>query len=361
MSHRWEHRNSNKREGSAQARVVTGNASFTLLAAEQPSRKATACRGTAATTAKKMKRPRIVIGTRGSQLAQLQTHMVLSALRARWPDVAIEIKVITTAGDERAFRSVDRHAGRKGLFTSEIECALLAADVDLAVHSAKDLPSQLTSGTEIAAVLPRGSVDDVLVATTKCDLGSLPLKSLVATGSTRRKHQLRWKRPDLEIVDLRGNVPTRLRKLANSEWHAIILSRVGLERLGLITNAHWVVFEGRDFPIDILPGETFVPAGGQGVIAIQGRVEDEWVKALVTPLNDLETRLCLHAEREFLRLLQADCNQPVGVLAVVDQTKMKIRGQVFEPGATTPRQGLVEGRSAEIEKLAAELLRQIRA
>jgi len=306
-----------------------------------------------------MKRPQIVIGTRGSQLAQTQTHMVIGALRARWPDVAIEIKTISTEGDETAFRPVDRRAGRKGLFTARIEHALLAQDVDLAVHSAKDLPSLLTPGTEIAAVLPRANVDDVLVAAIPCDLRSLPANSIVATGSTRRKHQLRWTRPDLEIVDLRGNVPTRLHKLANSEWHAIVLARAGLERLGLITEERWVVFEGRDFSIDVLPREIFLPAGGQGVIAIQMRTDDEWAKALVSPLNDFDTRLCLRAEREFLRLLQADCNQPVGVLAVIDGTKMKIRAQVFEPDATTPREGVVEGRSTEADKLAAELLRQI--
>lgn len=306
-----------------------------------------------------MKRPQIVIGTRGSELAKIQTRMVTGALRARWPDVAIEIKAIKTAGDELAFRSGDQRAGRKGLFTSRIEHALLSADIDLAVHSAKDLPSQLTPGTEIAAVLPRADVDDVLVAAIPCDLRSLPANSIVATGSTRRKHQLRWKRPDLEIVDLSGNVPTRLHKLANSQWHAIVLARAGLERLGVITEEHWAVFEGRDFSIDVLPRDIFLPAAGQGVIAIQVRGDDEWARELISPLNDFDTRLCLRGEREFLRLLHADCNQPVGVLAVIDGTKMKIRAQVFELDATTPREGLVEGRGAEAEKLAAELLRQV--
>jgi hydroxymethylbilane synthase len=307
-----------------------------------------------------MKRPGIVVGTRGSQLAQIQTRAVTDALRAHWPKVEMEVKAIATTGDGAAFRSVDPRGGRKGLFTSQLERALLAADIDLAVHSAKDLPSELMPGTEIAAVLPRGNVEDVLVAAIPSDLRSLAPNSIVATGSTRRKHQLRWKRPDLEIVDLRGNVPTRLHKLANSEWHAIILARAGLERLGLITDEHWVVFEGRDFSVDILPPESFLPAGGQGVIAIQLRAGDERVKGLVGPLNDFDTGLCLRAEREFLRLLQADCNQPVGVLAVVDGVKMKIRAQVFQPGATTPREGVIEGRSAESEKLAAQLLEQIR-
>ena len=164
--------------------------------------------------------------------------MVSDGLRARWADLAVETKIITTSGDEnnRKIRDAVQSAGRKGLFTAEIERALLAGDVDLAVHSAKDLPSELTAGTEIAAVLPRAPVDDVLISIMPWDLHSLPANGIVATGSVRRKHQLRWKRPDLEIVDLRGNVMTRLRKLAIDQWHAIILARAGLERLGLETN-----------------------------------------------------------------------------------------------------------------------------
>lgn len=306
-----------------------------------------------------MTRAQIVIGTRASQLARMQTQIVAAALRAHWPEVAIKIKAIATEGDALASQPIDRRAGRKGLFTSGIERALVAAGIDLAVHSAKDLPSDLTQGTEIIAVLPRASVEDVLVAAIPSDLGSLPVNSIVATGSTRRKHQLRWKRPDLEIVDLRGNVPTRLHKLANSEWHAIVLARAGLERLGLIADERWVVFEGRDFSIDRLPPEIFVSAGGQGVIAIQARAEDEWVKALATPLNDPATRICLHAEREFLRLLHADCNQPVGVLAVLDRTMIKMRAQVFDLEATVPRQGSVEGPSAKAAELAAQLVEQL--
>jgi hydroxymethylbilane synthase len=245
------------------------------------------------------------------------------------------------------------------LFTAEIERALLAGDVDLAVHSAKDLPSELTAGTEIAAVLPRAPVDDMLVSIMPWDLHSLPADGIVATGSVRRKHQLRWKRPDLEIVDLRGNVPTRLRKLATDQWHAIILARAGLERLGLEINEKRLRFESGEFCSEVLPREIFLPAGGQGVIAMQMRSGDDRVRMLVEPLNDFDTRLCLRAEREFLRLLQGDCNQPVGVLAIVDGTVMKIRGQIFDLEATTPREGSIEGPSEDAEQLAARLLEQI--
>src|SRR5256886_5508173 len=311
-----------------------------------------------------MKRPRrirIVVGTRGSELALRQTGLVVDRLQARWAGLKFEIKIIKTRGDNAKTAIADVRAGRKGLFTGAIERALLKKRIDLAVHSAKDLPSVLAPGTEIAAVLPRAPVDDVLVATTPSDLNSLPGDGIVATGSVRRQHQLRWKRPDLEIVDLRGNVPTRLRKLATDCWHAIILAQAGLERLGLNPNRARVEFEGSEFFTAILPRDVFVPAGGQGIIAIQIRSGDERLRDIVLAANHFDTRLSLRAEREFLRLLGADCNQPVGVVAEVDGATMKIRGQIFDLGATAPREGYCEGPSEDAEKLAAQLFEKIRA
>jgi hydroxymethylbilane synthase len=305
------------------------------------------------------RRIRIVVGTRGSKLALAQTQSVVNALQRRWADLKIEVKVIKTRGDNRKSAIPDVRAGRKGLFTGEIERALVTRRVDLAVHSAKDLPSAITLKTEIAAVLPRAAVDDVLVATSPCDLNSLPADGVVATGSVRRKHQLRWKRPDLEIVDLHGNVPTRLRKLAKDEWHGIILARAGLERLGLKPANSRIHFEGNQFSSALLPREIFLPAGGQGIIAIQTRSGDARLKELVDTINDFDTRLSLRAEREFLRLLHAGCNQPIGVLAVVAGAKIKIRAQIFDLEATTPREGFVEGPSEDAERLAAQLLKQI--
>src|SRR5260370_39248549 len=178
---------------------------------------------------------KIVIGTRGSELARAQAQIVEEALREEWPDLSIETKIVRTKGDESLSKTGDLPRGRKGLFTAEIEKALLAGDVDLAVHSAKDLPSELTAGTEIAAVFPRAALDDVLVAKQPGGLASLRKGATIATGSVRRKHQLAWKHPGLVIVDLRGNVPTRLRKLAENDWDAIVLARAGLERLGFAT------------------------------------------------------------------------------------------------------------------------------
>jgi hydroxymethylbilane synthase len=298
----------------------------------------------------------IVLGTRGSELARAQARLVEIAIQSAWPELKIDTKIIATKGDEKI---VDVRAGRKGLFTAEIERALLAGEVDVAVHSAKDLPSETKPGAEIAAVLPRAPMDDALVSKQPGGLAALRESGTIATGSVRRKHQLCWKRPDLSIVDLRGNVPTRLRKLAESDWDAIVLARAGLERLGLSLTRSEIDFEGRRFSVELLPRELFLPAGGQGIIALEIRAADENAKAIVNLVNHQETLLCLRAERAFLRLLHGDCNSPVGVLATSTNGLMKIRGQIFEPGSTSPREGKIEGAREDGERLAAQLLRQI--
>jgi hydroxymethylbilane synthase len=311
-----------------------------------------------------MKRPRrlkIVVGTRGSELALRQAGLVVDALQSRWADLKFEIKIITTHGDKEKTAIADVRAGRKGLFTGAIEHQLATRKIDIAVHSAKDLPSRLSPKTEIVAVLPRAATDDVLVATTLCDLNSLPSDGIIATGSVRRQHQLRWKRPDVEVVDLRGNVPTRLRKLATGRWHAIILANAGLERLGLNADKALIRFEETELWAALLPRAVFVPAGGQGIIAIQIRSDNEQLRDIVAAANHFDTRLCLRAEREFLRLLNADCNQPVGVFADVEGPNMSLRGQIFDVGGTVPREAMVGGPSEDAEKLAAQLLEKIRA
>jgi hydroxymethylbilane synthase len=297
---------------------------------------------------------KIILGTRGSELARAQARLVEKAIRAALPDTGIETRIIATQGDKA--RLLERQAGRKGLFTAEIERALVARDIDLAVHSAKDLPSEMHPDTEIAAVLPRAPVDDVLVSKHSRGFTSLPHGAVVATGSVRRNRQLLWKRADLKVIDLRGNVPTRLRKLANNDWEAIVLAYAGLERLGLSPALGEISFNGSQFFVEILPREIFLPAGGQGIIAIQVRVNDQNTKAITDLVNDRETLLCLRAEREFLRLLQGDCNCPVGVLATINNDTMKLRGQLFVDGSAAAQEAEVEGRSYEGQPLALQLL-----
>ena len=301
---------------------------------------------------------KITLGTRGSELARAQTLLVERAIRSAHKNAAIETKIIATRGDD--IKVVDRHAGRKGLFTAEIERALLAGEVDIAVHSAKDLPSEASPGAQIAAVLPRAPVNDVLISKHSGGLASLPCGATVATGSVRRQRQLHWKRADLRVVDLRGNVPTRLRKLAENEWDGIVLARAGLERLDLSATRTEMGFEGVQFFLEILPREIFVPAAGQGIIALQIRADDQSTNVLLESVNDRETLLCLRAEREFLSRLHGDCNFPVGVHATMSNGKMKLRAQLFEDDSPISRQAEVEGGCDEGETLAAELLRRFR-
>jgi hydroxymethylbilane synthase len=303
---------------------------------------------------------KIILGSRGSELAQAQTAMVAEALRRVWPALDLKVEIIKTRGDEQSAEAVNPRAGRKGLFTGEIERVLAAGEIDVAIHSAKDLPSDTTPGLELGGVLPRAAVDDILIRKTPGGLGAFPRDGVVATGSVRRQHQLRWKYPGIKIVDLRGNVPTRLRKLISNEWDAIVLARAGLERLGYDLSGGFFAFEGASLHVEILSSDEFLPAGGQGVIALQVRSDDEKTKAIVERVNDPGTFLCLRAEREFLRLLQGDCDSPVGVLGTTEKTALKLRAQVFEPGRSEPRAGAVEG-SVEngAERLAAELMEQI--
>jgi hydroxymethylbilane synthase len=291
---------------------------------------------------------KIVLGSRGSELARTQTRLVVEALKKAWPDLEIATEIISTRGDVRTAEALDPRAGRKGLFTGEIERALAAREIDVAVHSAKDLPSEMTGGLVLGAVLPRASVDDVLI--TK---GEGALNGKIGTGSVRRQFQLRWKFPRVETVDLRGNVPTRLRRFLVSDWQAIVLARAGLERLGFDVAAGSFEFEGIKLRAEPLPTNHFLPAGGQGIIALQIRADH--AQAIVRAINDAPTFSCLQAEREFLRLLQGDCGSPVGVLATIDGSTMTMRAQVFEPPRVEPRRARVQGEASEPEKLAGEL------
>lgn len=305
----------------------------------------------------------IVLGSRGSELARAQTAMVAKALQQAWPEIEVRIEIVKTRGDERSLETtepIDPRAGRKGLFTAEIERVLASGKIDIAVHSAKDLPSDRTPGLELRGALPRAAVEDVLIRKIAGGLAGLAANAVVATGSVRRQHQLRWKRPGLQVVDLRGNVPTRLRKLVTNDWEAIVLARAGVERLAYDLSRGCLVFEETSLHAEILSSEDFLPAGGQGVIALQVRSDDDRAQKLVDRLNHLETFLCLQAEREFLRLLQGDCDSPVGVLAVIEATTMKLSAQVFEPGRLAPRIGVVEGSvKIGVERLAAELMDRI--
>jgi hydroxymethylbilane synthase len=291
---------------------------------------------------------KIVLGSRGSELARTQTALVEDALKKAWPQLDVATAIIATRGDSRSAEPLDPRAGRKGLFTGEIERALASGKIDVAVHSAKDLPSEMTEGLVLGAVLPRAPTTDVLITKAAGER-----RGKVATGSVRRQHQLRWQFPHVETVDLRGNVPTRLRKFLASDWHGVVLAQAGLERLGFDVAAGSFEFEGMSLHAEALSTDDFLPAGGQGVIGLQVRAAGE--RGILRAINDPGTFSCLQAEREFLRLVQGDCGSPIGVLAAIDDSTMTIGAQVFQPPRVEPRTARVEGDASKPEELAREL------
>lgn len=307
---------------------------------------------------------RVILGTRGSDLARAQARQVEQALHGIWPELQIVTEIIVTQGDERAgvsIEPIDRHAGRKGLFTREIERALRDGTIDVAVHSAKDLPSDADENLMVAATLPRVASEDLFVSKIAGAFHSLGEGAVVATGSVRRQHQLLAVCPSLCVTDVRGNVPTRLRKLLASDWAGIILARAGLERLGFIPTRGSFEFEGAPLFAESLSCDEFLPAGGQGTIALQVRAADRATLTLVDAICHRETLMRLRAEREFLRLLEGDCDSPVGVFATIDGDEMKVSAQVFTGDQTHAQWGEVRGElgSTTPEKLAAELMEKI--
>lgn len=285
---------------------------------------------------------RLVVGTRGSALALAQVELLRAALGGT---VELEVRKITTMGDQPvdpvAAKAVP--AGVKGMFTREIEQALIDGAIDVAVHSLKDVPGITPAELAIVAVLERASTADVLIAKSAPSLAALPAGARVGTASVRRARQLRWLRPDLEIVEHRGNVPTRLRKLAeSSDLDAIVLAEAGLARLGIGVTEHGLLQSSL--------GNMLLPAIGQGAIALQIRADDTRAAALLAPANHEPTWLCIRAERELLRLLGGDCQMPVGALATLENDSLHLRAILFGKDGEPPREA--DAHSAEPEKLA---------
>lgn len=257
------------------------------------------------------------IGTRGSELALAQTHQAIAALQAANPGLQCEIRIISTAGDQRT--DIPLHqvnaatgTGDKGVFIAAIEEALAAGEVDCAVHSLKDMPGVLDARFSLAAVLPREEIQDVLVVKQECE------HPVIATGSVRRAHMVHtyWKRR-ARTVPVRGNVATRLRKLVeNPEVTATLLARAGLNRLGYDRESFEI--DGVQLRVQGLPVEEFPPALGQGAIALECRRDDAATAALLGRVNHEPTYRCISCERAFLNLLQADCSVPVGGYAGIN-------------------------------------------
>ena len=304
---------------------------------------------------------RFVLGTRGSALALAQAELTRAALLAAFPGLEVEQKVFVTRGDVKLDLSLIRaaEAGGKGLFTKELEDALLGGAIDVAVHSLKDLPGHNPPGLAITAVLERAPTADVLIAKHARSFEELPHGAVIGTSSIRRARQLRWLRPDLVIEEWRGNVQTRLRKLGESDRVAgIILAQAGLERLGHDLAPGTLDFAPWNFRAVPL-GDHLLPAIGQGAIALQSRADRPEVTALLQKLDHPATHTAIRAERELQRLLAGDCGLPVGVRTTLTGDRLHLRAILFGPETDPPKTAEAEGPATAPEAIAAELFARI--
>jgi hydroxymethylbilane synthase len=291
------------------------------------------------------------IGTRGSPLALVQARQVqarLAAAHALAPE-RIAIEIIRTSGDMIRDRPL-AEVGGKGLFTKEIEDALLANRIDLAVHSAKDMPTVLPAGLAIVAVLPREDARDVFISRASRTLQELPHGAVVGTASLRRQALVKRLRPDLAVVNIRGNVETRLRKLDAGEVAATLLALAGLKRLGLA-----------DAATSILSTEEFLPAVGQGIIAIEAREDDARTRALLAAIDDRDAATALACERAFLAVLDGSCRTPIAGHAAIAGGRVAFRGLVLRPDGSACIEVARDGAAADAARIGREAGEELRA
>jgi len=301
----------------------------------------------------------IILGTRGSALALAQAELTANALAAAIPGLSVERKVFVTRGDQKLDLSLIRanEAGGKGLFTKELEDALLGGAIDVAVHSLKDLPGHNPPGLAVTAVLERAPTADVLITKEPRTLQALPNGVILGTSSVRRARQLQWRRPDVRIEEWRGNVQTRLRKLAERDDVAgIILAQAGLVRLGHDLSGGLLEIAPWKFYVASL-AEDLLPAIGQGAIALQNRADRAEVTAILQKIDHAPTHLAIRAERELQRLLAGDCALPVGVRTTLAGDTIQMRAILFGPETEPPV--LAEAEAATPEAVAAAVFAQL--
>lgn len=288
----------------------------------------------------------LIIGTRGSELALWQTNFVKGQLESKHPSLKVTVKIIKTTGDELLDIPLSK-IGDKGLFTKQLEQSLLSGEIDIAVHSLKDLQTLQPDGLTIAAVLPRETPNDVLLSKTSTSIDDLPLGAEVLTGSLRRTSQLIGRRPDLKIVDIRGNLPTRLNRFHSSTCEAMILAYAGLHRLGFDSQI-----------TQLIPFDVMLPAVGQGAVAIESRSDDTATLDLVRKLDHIETKVCVMAERSFLRKLEGGCQVSIGALATLDNGIITLSGVVGDLSGKVIRD-TITGQAENAEELGIELAERI--
>jgi len=283
------------------------------------------------------------IATRKSPLALWQANHVRDALMTRNPGLEVELFTMTTQGDKILDTPLAK-VGGKGLFVKELELGILEGRADLAVHSMKDVPVEFPEGLGLAAVLVREDPRDALISNVFTSIDSLPEGARVGTSSLRRQCQLRARRPDLEVLDLRGNVNTRLAKLDNGDYDAILLAAAGVKRMG------W-----EDRITELLPPEQFLPAIGQGAIGIEIRVADDRVSRVVKALNDGQTATRIRAERALNERLQGGCQVPIAGYSEISHGVMVLRALVGRPDGTELVQGVISGKPEDAEELGQVL------
>ena len=286
---------------------------------------------------------KLTIGTRQSLLALWQSNHIAALLREKYPECEVVLKKIVTKGD-RILDVPLAQIGGKGLFTKEIETELADGTIDLAVHSLKDMPTVLPEGLCLTAITERANVGDAFVSNKYASFEELPLGAVIGTSSLRRKAQLLAVRPDLQIMDLRGNVDTRLRKLDEGLYDAIILAAAGLERLG-----------HGDRITALIPPDVCLPAVGQGALAIEARTADDEVRSMLEFLNDLPTKQSTDAERAFLGLLEGGCQVPIGVHADVAGEQIKIEAIIAALDGSTVLRDTITGNAEDAVALGQQL------
>jgi len=296
----------------------------------------------------KFSKVNLILGSRGSPLALWQANHVKTLLESEHKDLKVSIKVIKTTGDKIQKKSL-AEIGGKGLFLKEIEEEILAGNVHAGVHSMKDVPVVLPAGLMITAILKREDSRDVFLSKKYDSLLHLPKKARIGTGSLRRRAQLKNFRPDFEIVPVRGNIDSRMRKLGAGGMDAMILAAAGLVRLGMGAKI-----------TEYLPTSLILPAVGQGAIGVEIREDDPNTKKRFDFLNDIETGLCVQSERAFMGTLEGDCQSPIAAFAEIHGQMMKLTGMVASPDGRELIRDRVEGNIREAvtmgEQLAKDLL-----
>ncbi len=289
---------------------------------------------------------RLIIGSRSSALAMAQAEYVRDRLKKIYPAIDFEIKTIKTTGDKIPDVALNK-IGDKALFTKELEDALLERRIDLAVHSMKDLPTKLPKGLEIAAVTKREDPRDVLVSEQSFTIGTLPKGCRVGTGSLRRRAQLLHIRKDLDVLDLRGNVDTRVEKLRKGLYDAVILAYAGIKRLGL------------KLDLSAIPIEEILPQAGQGALGIEVHENLEEIKNLVKALDDNDSHLSIDAERALLAGLEGGCQVPIGVYAGIIKNRITIKAGVFSLDGARAVKAEIAGEKKDAGNLGQVLAEKI--